>query len=381
MKRFCYALLVAGLCLSVQKGMAQDNDLNIFGYFQSSFTHSLPAEDSTLGKTNNTFAVQQLNLFLSKNISDDFSAFVNVELVNSFSSERNWGGLNLEEAWMKYYNSDAFSIKAGLLIPRFNNLNEIKNRTPILPYAQRPLVYEASIADLISLEDFVPQRAYLQVYGNMSVADGAMFDYAAYVGNSNRAYIASANGAGYTRGADSTLFKMVGGRVGMKIGDLKFGVSSTYDREKQMTAPLVIGNIPRIRIGGDLSYSIAGFSFEGEIIAVRYTLTDVQQGKIDALQNNPQTAVFGTSLDKNFYYGNLSYNITPQLYVYAGYGYMESMINAFWKNGFTSITGGAGYRVNEAIVLKAQYANYKLGDTPLFKYNQNSFYAAASVFF
>lgn len=379
MKRFCYALLAAGLCLSIQKSMAQD-DLNIFGYFQSSFSHSAPASDSTLGKTNNTFAVQQLNLFLSKNISDDFSAFVNVELVNSFSSERNWGGLNLEEAWMKYYNSDAFSIKAGLLIPRFNNLNEIKNRTPILPYALRPLVYESSLTDLISLEDFVPQRAYLQVYGNVSIADGAMFDYAAYVGNSSKPYINSNTGSGFVRGADSTTFKMVGGRVGMKIGDLKFGVSSTYDRERP-EIPVALGDVPRIRIGGDLSYSIAGFSFEGEIIAVRYSITDAQQQQIDALQNIPQTSVFGTSLDKNFYYGNLSYNITSQLYVYAGYGYMESLSNPFWKSGLTSITGGAGYRLNDAIVLKAQYANYKLGDNQLYKYNQNSIYAAASVFF
>src|SRR5690606_13765889 len=132
--------------------------------------------------------MQQLNIFLNKNLSNDFSAFVNLEFTNTFSSERNWGGLNLEEAWMKYSHSDAFNIKAGLLIPKFNYLNEIKNKTPLLPYVGRPTAYEATLAAALNLEAYIPARAFLQVNGLVPVGDGK-FDYAVYAGNSDKAHI------------------------------------------------------------------------------------------------------------------------------------------------------------------------------------------------
>ncbi len=377
MKRLYKAMLIAGLTLafSAPDSAAQD-DLSIFGYFQSTFVHSVP-DDSTVGKKNNSFNVQQLNVFLSKNLSDDFSAFVNLELTNSFSSERNWGALNLEEAWVKYAGSDAFNIKGGLLIPQFNNLNEIKNKTPLLPYILRPLVYEASISSLINLENYVPQRAFVQVYGAIPLADAAKFHYAVYAGNSDRVHI---NGGTGQRGVDTTTYKLVGGRVGITYDNLKLGVSSTYDRENPAAA-LGLVEVPRTRVGADLSYSIAGFTLEGEMIMVRYSLTDAEQARLDSVATHPILQyTYAPSLDKTFYYANLSYNISSDLYVYGGYSYMDDKSSRFWEGGFTSVTGGVGYRPIDEIVLKAQYGRFD-GGYERAKYKQSSYYFAASVFF
>ncbi len=378
MKRLYKAMLIAGMSLafSAQNSAAQDDDLHIFGYFQASFLHSIP-EDSTVGKKSNTFNVQQLNVFLNKNLSDDFSAFINLEFTNSFSSERNWGSLNLEEAWMKYSANDAFNVKAGMLIPEFNNLNEIKNKTPLLPYIIRPLVYEASIATLVNLENYVPNRAFVQVYGKLPIADAAKFHYAVYAGNSDKLHI---NGGTGQRGIDTTTYKMIGGRVGLTYDNLKIGVSGTYDREKP-AAVFGIVEVPRTRVGADLSYSIAGFTLEGEMIMVRYTLSDAEQHKLDSVGAHPILKYsYAPSLDKTFYYANLAYNITSDLYLYAGYGYMDDKSSRFWETGFKGINVGAGYRPIDEIVLKAQYGRYD-GGYERAKYTQNSFYFAASVFF
>lgn len=377
MKRLYKALLVAGMSLfcTAQSSHAQ-SDLNIFGYFQSTFTHSMP-DDSTIGKKTNTFSVQQLNVFLSKELSDDFTAFINLELTNSFSSERNWGSLNLEEAWLRYSGSDAFNVKAGLLIPEFNNLNEIKNKTPLLPYIVRPLVYEASISTLINLENYVPQRAFLQVSGDFALSDEAKLHYAVYAGNSDKLYL---NGGTGQRGVDTTTFKMVGGRIGFKYDNLKVGVSGTYDREKPAAA-FQIKDVPRIRLGADFSYSIAGFTLEGEFISVGYSLTDDQKKKIETIGSTPPASFsLGTSLDKMFYYATLIYNISPDLYVYGSYTAMNDKSSRFWENDFAGISGGIGVRPIEEIVLKAQFSRYD-GGYDLAKYKQNTVYAAASIFF
>lgn len=378
MKRIYSSLLAAAMffSLSVQQSSAQ-SDLEIFGYFQSTFTH-IQIVDS-IYKPSNSFAVQQLNVFLKKDFNDDFSAFVNLELLNSYSSERNWGGLNLEEAWMKYGYSDAFNIKAGLLIPRFNALNEIKNKTPLLPYIRRPLAYEASMGDIVSLEPYIPHRAFLQVYGNIGISDDSKFEYAVYAGNADRFHING--GTTGQRGVDTTTYKLVGGRVGITVSDiLRVGVSSTYDRQKLFVGTRFLGEMPRTRIGADAEVSYAGFDLTGELVMVDLNLADSSQAVLDSLSARPGATV-GNSPKKLFYFANLTYNISSQFYAYAGYSYMQDDISRFFAAGLGMTSLGVGYRPIDQVVLKAQFTNSKFGDNPVRPYNRNYYYVGASVFF
>lgn len=122
--------------------------------------------------------------------------------------------------------------------------------------------------------DYVPQRAYVQAYGMMPMGD-AQFDYAAYVGNSDAGYIAS-NGDGGIRmaGTDTTYSKLFGGRVGVRYQSLKVGVSGTIDETNMRQLdffgnpmPIGLGDVDRYRVGVDLSFDIADFFVEGEVIS------------------------------------------------------------------------------------------------------------------
>lgn len=147
-------LVWANLCFA-QSG---ETPVKLFGYFQNSLQHWTTFEDR---EKQNSFSLQQLNLFVQKDLNRNWTAFVNLEFLNNFSSNRQWGAANLDEAWVRYRSSNKFNLKLGLQIPEFNNLNVIKNRTPLLPYIIRPLVYETSFSAFIKIEEFVPPRAFV----------------------------------------------------------------------------------------------------------------------------------------------------------------------------------------------------------------------------
>ena len=165
-------LLCAGSALG-----ADPDGLQIFGYAQNSFYHidndphgasdddveveSLAQSEDNPDRRENSFQLQQLNLFLKKQLSPSWTSFISLEMVNSYSSFRDWGAFNLEEAWLRYRLSKELNLKLGLQIPTFNNFNEIKNRTPLMPYVVRPLIYETSFQEIIPLEMFAPERAFV----------------------------------------------------------------------------------------------------------------------------------------------------------------------------------------------------------------------------
>lgn len=252
-------------------------DLTIFGYFQSTFQYGrtkFSMENQTLGVSEKTetesksFLLQQLNVFFRKNIAADFSIWVNFEFTNSFSSARKWGTFSLEEAWLRYRQSNQFMLKAGLLIPKFNSLNEVKNRTPYLPYIFRPLVYESSFSDVVgNLEDYVPHRAYLQGYGEIDITHDAALEYTLYVGDAEADFHADADTPyALQTGVDTTMIFLLGGRLGVSTRDFRFGTSVTLDKDNLSEAGL--GSVRRVRIGGDLSVMVSRLTLEGEVIFV-----------------------------------------------------------------------------------------------------------------
>ena len=357
----------------------EESPIKIFGYFQNSLIHQTNFEDEP---EQNSFSVQQLNLFFQKDLARNWRAFVNFEFLNNFSSSRQWGAANLEEAWVRYRANQKFNFKLGLLIPIFNNLNEIKNRTPLLPYIIRPIVYETSFSEFIAVEEFTPARAFVQAYGFIPINE-AKLDYAFYFGNSPN--INNRSDIGQT-GVDSTDTFLIGGRVGIRFGELKIGLSAT--RENVNGSPslehVVAGEpsfsfeeVPRIRLGGDLSYHVGKFFFEAEFITVTYDddMPDV-------------------NIDKKFYYGTLGYHVTEQLFVYGSYWFTkENFTPELDIDGLRVValaikvpTIGIAYNLNERITLKGQFAPTDLEfEIPSFQLVQesefNNYAIAASIFF
>ncbi len=368
MIRFKSAIFLAGLVIYCCPAWSQTTDTNIkmFGYFQISFNHQ---KDIQTRNELNSFQVQQLNLFLQKNLTSKWTAFVNFEFLNSFSSFRNWGAHSIEEAWVNYHSSNQFKLKLGLQVPTFNNLNEIKNRTPLLPYIVRPLVYESSFNEIIAIDEFVPARAFIQAYGFIPWGE-AKIDHAFFAGNSPN--INSDPRRGQT-GLDSSKSFLVGGRIGFRLPNLKAGISATFDKQDfsdvadSLNYPLArFSNMPRIRLGGDFSFNVGKFSGEAEIIHVTY---DDDHPVFDG--------------NKEFYYATLGYSISEELFIYGSYWSTKEEFLPFGNRDFNVETVGASFSLLDNLVLKTQYARADISATlPQRDELDIDFYALAlSVFF
>jgi len=348
--KIIFLFLLIGVIWSSSFAQSDDSPIKIFGYFQNSFQHWTTFEDRS---QQNSFSVQQLNLFFQKNLGQKWTAFVDFEFLNNFSSSRQWGSANLEEAWVAYRANMKFKLKLGLQIPTFNNLNEIKNRTPLLPYIIRPLVYETSFAEFILTEEFLPSRAFVQVSGFLPTRE-FKFDYAAYLGNSSNINNNILKGQ---TGIDTTTTFLVGGRLGIRYRELKLGFSGTYEKKNDFVGfadtlgrqPSELKGMPKTRFGGDLSYNYSNFAFESEVIIV-----DIDEG-IPELE-----------LDLAFYYATLGYHVNEQIYVYGSYWIME-LHEAFLSPSNKQITDaeiytpniGLTYNINDRLRLKGHYARVK----------------------
>lgn len=380
MRELKWIYAIAALCLVPNNSFGQE-DIDLFGYFQVNFTHineTLDFSNSTFNFSNkienkrNSFMVQQANIFLRKEINEELTAWLNFEFENSFSSERNWGSFNLEEAWVKYHHNQKFNIKAGLLIPEFNNLLQVKNRTPYLPYIMRPLVYETSISEILPIGDFVPERAYLQAYGTIPTSN-FLIDYAAFIGNSEADFISSESMNTIRAGEDTTVFVTVGGRFGVRKEQVKLGVSFSNDKDNQNERGL--RDVNRWRIGSDFSFSFGPFWGEAELILVKH---DFKQSNID--------------LDKVFYYSTLGYDFSEKFFSYVTYNFLKDEFLLASASGGKGFFIGAGCRPDEALVFKAQFTKIITNNVqvppdevvpiPLsLDYDFNIFSIALSVFF
>jgi len=391
-------------------GQSGETPIRLFGYFQNSFqywpemdvTTTHPQFSSPEGLAAYTsFTMQQLNLFLSKNLSQHWRAFVNFEFLNNFSTSRQWGAINLEEAWVRYKASDEFNLKIGLLIPAFNNLNEIKNRTPILPYIIRPLVYETSFNEFFSgVEEGTPARAFAQISG--AIPTGATkIDYALYVGNSPNI---NSDRSERQTGIDTTTSFLVGSRVGVRFKDLKLGLSVTHENInlRQVSTDLaryefIYNEVPRIRLGADLSFHSKRIFVEGELIKILYD--DISEIRIDGELRNDTSGE--TSFDGIFYYGTFGVHFSEEVSMYASYWYLEHdgifivsqiprLITGISVSKISVPTLGIAAKINDKITIKGQYGSVSIKDEfPIPSWITNIveelqfdiFAVAASVFF
>jgi hypothetical protein len=366
-------LLIAVLLFCAAPLSAQESETSMFGSFQAIFftqKSRLAVTDNhrfgtlSISEERSSFAIQQLDIFLHREIDNEFSAFIDLEYQLNYSSEHRWGSMSVQEAWLQYSPMDEFNIKAGLLYPSFNHLNEIKNRLALLPYIFRPGVYERLLSRLYNSENYIPEQAFLQLHGAIPVSK-IFFDYAVYAGNSEASYITRAGTDGtlvsernqnfeFLSGVDPTdvKLKLFGGRVGLRSRDeqLKAGMSWTHDYDNlrdtlsYMPALLLprsklVGDAPRHRVGADLSGSVGPVQFEGEYIGVFYDYDKAER--------------LGIDMSLSFVYGMLGYWFTDQLFLYtlgeAGHGtFGES-----WRH--TTFSVGASMKLNTAVTAKGQF--------------------------
>jgi hypothetical protein len=360
-----HTLLVLSLAPSGVFAQAENANLNVFGYFQVALGFQ---KDVQTEREQNSFTLQQFNLFLQKNLTQNWTAFVNFEFVNSYSSFFDWGAFSLEEAWINYRRSDQFKLKLGLLTPAFNNLNELKNRTPLLPYVIRPVVYESSFREIVATDDFVPSQAFAQAYGIIPAGE-TKFDYAIYLGNSPN--INNDPSRGVT-GLDTSRSFLLGGRAGVRHSFFKVGFSTTFDKrdgsflaDSLLYPAAKLSSVFRNRIGADLSYHSEKWLLAGEFIRVTYDFDDPE-----------------VNFNQIFYYATLGYYFSERLFAYASYWNAHANRLPLSEEGFQIPTFGVTYHLNDMIVLKAQSARVKVESiSPTTETDFDYSYFAVSVVF
>lgn len=383
LKNILFVFFFLAAATSTASAQISELPLKMFGYFQTNYTQYNQKEEEY--KDAKSFSMQQLNLFLQKDLDRSLTAFVNFEFLNSYSSGHQWGSFSIEEAWIRYHKCAGLNLRIGLQTPTFNYLNEIKNRTPLMPYVIRPLVYESSFNEILRLEEYLPARAYIQMFGYIPKG-AAKLDYAVYVGNSPNVNSDPRNGQ---TGVDTTNTFLVGGRLGLRAKEFNLGFSASYDKydfPQRIVSILdekdIVTRLPRIRIGGDFRYAFRQFGVESEFIRVNY-----------------EDDLGGFDVDLRFYYATLFCDVTDQIRVYGSYWLAKErqFIEAEMKGLFGNVdtvtvdldyrleapTIGAAYTMTDKIVIKVQVAPV----TQEFKYERadqthkfHYFAAALSVF-
>jgi hypothetical protein len=364
--------MLAWGCLVATLGPAAADDeapLHVFGFFQNYVSH----QDYPGAPATNTFSLQQFNLMMQRQVGRSWSAYANLEAVNSYSSARSWGSFSLDEAWVRYTASRHLQVKTGLLVPAFNAFNEIKNRMPLFPYIVRPLVYESSFAEFMALDEYWPGRAYLQVSGLLP-RGRLKVEYAVYAGNSP-----NVNGdaeVGQT-GIDTTGVPLVGGRLGGRFGGLRVGLSATREsvelasiensfmhEGRAAAAGWGLGAAPRLtrwRRGLDFSLASDRCFAEGELIDVGYTHLPAFAPLPAPPEVSPEVAAAARSLEtrlgKRFFYVTGGYRPREPLVTYVSYWQVnEDLLIGGYRTSLRVFSAGGAYHVNDRVAVKAQAA-------------------------
>lgn len=384
MKNILVGLLVLQSSLffvsDVSFAQSGEEDLQIFGFSQiilnSRYTKLTLLETSTIPvpiKTSsyaNSFALHQVNLFFRKSINEKTTFFLNIEATGSYSTKIPSGNFEIPEGWISFRLNENLELKTGLLLPRFNSLNEIQNRLPLLPYIIRPVVYENYFDNVFDPEDYLPSSGYIQLSGIRNISKKFNLDYVFFIGNAEDSFLSSVPAGSLGEEEESTaLYQgenlntqlLYGGRVGIenRLKTLKLGTSFTYDednktssRKKNILIPQLvlpdIGEITRYRIGVDLSFAYKKFVSETEIIGVFHDLREVH--KIDAFK--------AANINKFFYVTNLTYNVTDDLYLFGYQSVLKENQSQFLapnppqRNPIYSF--GGGWKINDVTVVKVQ---------------------------
>lgn len=385
MKKF--KLIAVLILFSLSTAIAQE-PLQVFGFVQPYFNnyssrYGDPGPPEGEEDVNyNTMGISQMNLFFAKDFGDDFSAFVNFELINNFSSDRGFGAFNLQEAYLFWDAADYAKIKFGMVIPRFNQLYEIYNRTPLLPFVFRPKLYETNQGNLVDIFDYLPQKSLLHINGLLPVGPFKI-DYAAYINYPTNGFFSSESNdliPGYVAYGQSAVdYLGFGGRLGIKHDYFSIGASAGIDKENRRAyLPSVVkkysayldeetilaystdetnlGDLDRFRLGLDFTFQYKNLIISAEYLNLTSDLSDANK-QILADWNSADPYFVGKDFDKNFYYAMLQYNINEKFYAYAMYDYLNDNSDPFFfgEDGYGGYSIGGGFNINSSVVLKAQF--------------------------
>jgi hypothetical protein len=400
LKKFFLFAVVAGF--SIKPTIAQ-SPIDIYGYAQASylFFHNTYDPYPPSGEQNykyHNMGLDQLNLFAEKDLGGNFSAFINFEFINNYSSDKGFGSFNLQEIYLKWDFHDYLKVKFGVVIPQFNAMFEIYNRTPLLPYLIRPKLYDANGGNLVDIFNILPQKALIQVYGIVPI-DAVNIEYAVFAGNPPNSFISSPSNnllPGYVAyGESAVAYASYGGRIGIKTGGLRAGVSVSFDTDNLENFVMdengdaaTLGDLNRYRFGSDFDFKFNNFELSAEYLIVKTVTPASVQDSLN-LWSLLDPYFIGNSFDKKFYYATLLYNFSDELFGYVMYDYLNDSVDPYYfgLDGYYGYHLGGGYYLTDNVIFKVQFtrnfARFNTGEDviPIRNYSENNYTVGVSISF
>jgi opacity protein-like surface antigen len=372
------------------------------GFFTLEF-RDLQSEDSTFRylpgvSPQSTFNNSHINLYLDAKFIQDFRFFAELRFVyqpytifvESLAKFNTAGQVLIERAWVDWLFRDWLSFRAGNFLVPYGIWN-LEHGDPILLSTFTPVLLRREI---------FPERATgLQVYGRVDFEDFELLYYA-WVGNGKGSQIGT---------EDDQNNKALGGRLELKLPDygkltkMAVGVSGYLGKVKpsEITDRKLLDGIQRVYtsegnlaalneltmggydpggdplgefrdnvIGFDFRFRLYGFFFQGEFAINGVRPTETVTVSVDT--NGDGVPDTNQDVEPRFSRQYGAYMQYAYEFDLDDWGLLTPFLRFDWLEGndryrrdlstFTILIGGVNWKVNDNVVLKAEYHTTRFRD-------------------
>lgn len=357
-------------------GPAVDTSIHLSGFADFTVVGGLNAAARATGDEYRSFAVGNLNLYLSKNLNENFRTMIEVRFMYlpngagsaygaapastlvtdyaDFNRVIKWGGVDIQRAYLEWSPLTFLTLRVGQYLTPYGVWN-VDHGTPTIIPAAKPYVIGAGF--------FPAQQTGFELYGRTDVSDNSAIGY----------HLTLSNGTGSAAEyKDLDKNKAVGARAYWEthaLGEFRFGGSAYYGTDTQGTSTLGIvnGALASIRtissqsdtlaFGLDAVWRLQGIYLQAEWLCLQRKYTDA--GRVSTVSLTGETKFFPDT----FSWGT---------YVLLGYRFDWYGIMPFvmYQNldqpdtvQFRGLHAGVNIRPIDPLAIKLQYDNVKSGDT------------------
>jgi hypothetical protein len=363
--------------------------LDLYGFADFSFTTQV-GERSAIGPTRPTFAVGNLNLYLSSQLSQSWRSLIEVRFLylpngavptaEQFdpSAQRidtsvpdpadvgrpvRWGGVEIERVWLEYNAHSALTLRVGQWLTPYGIWN-VDHGSPTFIPTIRPYVVGEAL--------FPERQTGIEAYGSTYV-DATQIGYHVTLSN-GRGPMDTYQDLDDNKGFGARLFV----RNESLLGTLTIGASGYYGNYTDRPAALtrfdpVDGLVPNdevtlrydeLALAADLKWELQGWLLQSELISSDIVYDDSTRPINPGLSGGPP----GFSADQRRIgaYVLLGYR-TPWLQT------MPYLLYSTYDNGevsrVTAWIAGLNVRPISRVVLKLEYSGvgFAEGDLPSFR--------------
>jgi hypothetical protein len=351
-----------------------DNPIEVYGFAAFSYVNVVSPDRQVINQfiaKEGSFYVGDLNVYLRKQIAEQWRTLIELRFTyapngrvladgtiennqsydqSTFGRPVNWGGVNIERAWVEYDIHPKITIQAGSFLTPYGIWNVDHGMPTIIPIT-RPYVMNEQI--------FPERQAGIHVYGKHTMGDYALGYHATL-----------SNGRGYFdqfRDLDET--KAFGGRLQLQtpwLGSLRFGVSAYQgrfvDRESDVMRPNPetgkVDNVTPTGVkynefayGFDILHEWRGLRVQAELIGHDLGFLDGAR-QADGAGFRPDTYSLGGYVLVGYRFSKL-WNVMPYGF-YQRYHREETAQTAIFSN-LENYQIGLNFRPVPTLVLKVQW--------------------------